>query len=105
MRVADRNAIARRLATAEAVIAERQLVRLMDLLADETNAASPDVGNEITGCLARAVGAAKSGAVKTKAQFIRRALGELAAAVPAVSGRVAAALGVDLPAPSASAQD
>jgi hypothetical protein len=101
MRVADRNAIARRLAAAEAVIAERQLARLMDLLIAE-DAASPDVGAAISACLARAVAAAKSGAIESKAHFIRRVLGELAAAVPAVSGRVAAALGVELPAPTAA---
>jgi hypothetical protein len=104
MRLAERLRVERRLAAAETIVAERQLVRLIDLLADETNAAAPDVGNEIAGCLARAVGTAKSGAVETKAQFVRCLLGELAAAVPAISARLAAAIGVEVPSSRASAQ-
>jgi hypothetical protein len=100
MRLANRIAVERRLAAAETVVAERQLARLMDMLADETNAA-PDVGHEIAGCLERAVAAAKSGAVETKAQFVRRVVGDLAVAVPSVAERVATALGIDLPKPYA----
>jgi hypothetical protein len=102
MRLAERLRVERRLAAAEAIVAERQLVRLLDLLADETNAASPDVGNQIAGCLARAVGAAKSGAIETKAQFVGCLLSELTLAVPAVSTRLGAALGVEPPSPSAA---
>jgi hypothetical protein len=102
VRISERLRVERRLAAAETVVAERQLARLMDMLAAETNAA-PDVGDDIAGCLARAVSAAKSGAVETKAQFVRRVLGDLAVAVPSVAERVATALGVDLPAPSAGA--
>jgi hypothetical protein len=101
MRLSERLRVERRLAAAETIVAERQLSQLMHMLADETNAASPDVGTEIAGCLARAVGAAKSGAVETKAQFVRRVLADLAVAVPSVAERVATALGIDLPKPYA----
>jgi hypothetical protein len=93
MRLSSRIGLERRLAAAEAVVAERVRKRAVALLADEHAAGDWRIQRSIESAMARLAARELAGA---ETDPIRAVLAEIARSAPAVARRVAAAVGIDL---------